>query len=101
MIRFDLEQQMMAVWNILDDLEILLGLLEDDKQINILVGIIEIYRIKFDKMFDLFERHVNESANPYTKELINQVKLKELFTKMGEDYRKKLVDQLVDEAHGQ
>jgi hypothetical protein len=58
--RFDLEQQIMACWNVTSDIDTLCeGVLESDMttdQIaNILLGMKQLYELKFDKMFNTFE----------------------------------------------
>jgi uncharacterized protein YeeX (DUF496 family) len=58
--RFDLEQQIMACWNVTSDIDTLSeGVLESDMttdQIaNILLGMKQLYELKFDKMFRTFE----------------------------------------------
>ena len=59
--RFDLEQQIMACWNITSDIDTLLeGVIESDMtpdQIaNILLGMKQLYELKFDKLFNTFEQ---------------------------------------------
>jgi len=59
--RFDLEQQIMACWNVTSDIDTLCeGVLESDMttdQIaNILLGMKQLYELKFDKMFRTFEQ---------------------------------------------
>lgn len=66
MDRFDLEQQIMDCWHIVDDLKILTEYtLEDDTfsrdKINFITsGLIELYHIKFDKLFRAFEDVVRD-----------------------------------------
>jgi hypothetical protein len=55
--RFDLEQDIMKCWNITEDLQNLYsaeGLSEDEQQ-NYLLGLITIYEVKFQKLWDSFE----------------------------------------------
>jgi hypothetical protein len=64
MSRFDLEQQIMDCWHIIDDVKILNEyILESDltkDQIsNALLGLEEIYQMKFDKLFRTFEKLVH------------------------------------------
>ena len=59
--RFDLEQQIMACWNVTSDIETLFeGVVESDMttdQIaNILLGMKQLYELKFDKLFNTFEQ---------------------------------------------
>ena len=63
--RFDLEQQIMACWNITSDIDTLCeGVLESDMttdQIaNILLGMKQLYELKFDKMFGTFEELIQD-----------------------------------------
>jgi hypothetical protein len=63
--RFDLEQQIMACWNITSDIDTLCeGVLESDMttdQIaNILLGMKQLYELKFDKMFRTFEELIQD-----------------------------------------
>lgn len=55
---FDLEQQILQTWCIVDDLRLLLEVVEGDKAQNILIGMIELYTIKFEKLFETFEEVV-------------------------------------------
>jgi len=61
--RFDLEQDIMRAWNIIDDIKLLNQMIMDgkfnlteDKISNILLGMEEIYSLRFEKMFDTFEK---------------------------------------------
>jgi hypothetical protein len=62
--RFDLEQQILTCWHVTDDLEIILDYianedkLDRDKLLNMLLGIKELYHLKFTKCFDTFEEIV-------------------------------------------
>ena len=63
--RFDFEQEIMGVWNIIEELKVLHeGVLERDltrDQIsNILLGLGEIYQLRFEVLFDTFETMVSE-----------------------------------------
>jgi len=65
--RFDLEQQIMACWNITSDIDTLCeGVLESDMttdQIaNILLGMKQLYELKFDKMFRTFEELIQNKS---------------------------------------
>lgn len=59
--RFDLEQQIMHCWNICEDLDTVIeAVLEKDSTpdniANILQGMRELYHLKFEKMFETFEK---------------------------------------------
>lgn len=67
--RFDLEQQIMACWNIVEDIQLLnKGVLEgrpdssamtQDEISNYLLGLESIYSLKFEQMFDTFSTLVS------------------------------------------
>jgi hypothetical protein len=59
--RFDLEQQIMDCWGITDDLDVLFEAvmeknLTKDNIANILLGMKDLYQLKFEKTFDTFEK---------------------------------------------
>lgn len=61
--RFDLEQQILDCWGITDDLDMLFTAimdqdLERDKVANILLGLKELYHLKFERTFNTFEELV-------------------------------------------
>ena len=63
--RFDFEQEIMACWNIVEELKVLHeGVLErdltSDQVSNILLGLAEIYQLKFDILFSTFEQLVSK-----------------------------------------
>lgn len=63
--RFDLEQQIMACWNVTSDIDTLCeGVLESDMttdQIaNILLGMKQLYELKFDKLFNTFQQLIQD-----------------------------------------
>ena len=63
--RFDMEQEVMKCWNVVEDLKVLHeGVLERDltrDQIsNILLGLGEIYQLRFEVLFDTFETMISE-----------------------------------------
>ena len=63
--RFDLEQQIMACWNVTSDIDTLCeGVLEsdmtNDQIANILLGMKQLYELKFDKMFRTFEELIQD-----------------------------------------
>ena len=65
--RFDLEQQIMACWNVISDIDTLCeGVLESDMttdQIaNTLLGMKQLYELKFDKMFRTFEQLIQNKS---------------------------------------
>ena len=60
--RFDLEQDIMACWNVVDDLDVFLSRYMDgpemsvDDVANVILGIKSLYQLKFDKCFATFEQ---------------------------------------------
>jgi hypothetical protein len=60
--RFDLEQNIMQCWNVCDDIQLVLdswdNLSEDAKQ-NYLIGLKQMYHMKFETTWDTFEQCVS------------------------------------------
>lgn len=59
--RFDFEQEIMRCWNITSDLDTVIeAVLErdisKDEVANILLGMKQLYELKFDTLFDTFEQ---------------------------------------------
>ena len=60
--RFDLEQEIMACWNVVDDLDVFLSRYLDGPEMsqddvsNVILGIKSLYHLKFDKCFATFEQ---------------------------------------------
>lgn len=59
--RFDLEQKIMSCWGIVDELKILTEAVIDkemdrDKVCNILLGLEQLYQLKFESLFETFEK---------------------------------------------
>ena len=72
--QFDYEQQIMSCWNITSDLkdlseEILEGNLSKDQISNVLIGLDQLYNIRFEKLFRIFEQFNRERYS-----LLNTVK---------------------------
>lgn len=53
--RFDLEQQIMGCWNLVDDLDYILDDNANDATMNIVLGLKTLYQKKFEKLFSTFE----------------------------------------------
>ena len=59
--RFDLEQEILYCWNIVDDIKLIHNhhldkrKLTDDELSNVLIGLQELYQIKFETLFETFE----------------------------------------------
>jgi hypothetical protein len=64
--RFDLEQHIMKCWQITDDLDLIATMISEtnmeaedqDKYMNILIGMKELYNARFDILFRTFENMV-------------------------------------------
>ena len=61
--RFDVEAQIHACWNVVEDIDILLEGVCDkemtpDQIANALLGMKEIYALRFDKLFRTFEKTI-------------------------------------------
>lgn len=74
--QFDMEQQIMNCWNICEDLDTLNeGVLERgmtaDQISNVLIGLKQLYQLKFETLFEQFEamlreKHQVKQAHSYT-----------------------------------
>jgi len=62
--RFTLEEQIMQCWGVTDDLDMIYhteALYQDeDRMMNVLLGVQELYKIRFQRLFDTFEHLVHE-----------------------------------------
>lgn len=81
--RFDLEQRIMDCWHIIEDIKevneaICEGNVSTDEAVNILLGIEQLYNLRFDKLFRTFETLIRKDAfaeresfddNPYCDEI--------------------------------
>jgi hypothetical protein len=57
--RFDLEQQIMSCWNVVDDLDYVLELVQNnDNAMNLLIGLKTLYTKKFEKLQEIFENSI-------------------------------------------
>jgi hypothetical protein len=61
MTRFDLEQQIMDCWGVVDDIKTLyrqtdIRQLSEDEWLNCLLGFSTVYQFKFEQLFDTFEK---------------------------------------------
>ena len=54
--RFDLEQQILGCWNIVEDLDYILPAVDEmnDNAQNMVLGLKTLYQAKFEKLFDMF-----------------------------------------------
>lgn len=56
--RFDLEQNIMQCWNVCDDIQLMLDQwekLDEDAKQNYLIGLKQMYQMKFERTWDNFE----------------------------------------------
>jgi len=63
MNRFDLEQEIMKCWKITEDIELLyynFDQLDEDQQMNFLLGLKELYELRFQKLWNTFEECVSK-----------------------------------------
>lgn len=61
--RFDLEQGIMDCWKVTDDISLLydnLDNMDDDRRMNYMLGLMEMYTLKFDKLWGIFEQLVQD-----------------------------------------
>ena len=60
--RFDLEQQIMDCWNVVEDINLVYEAHGDvDKELaNVLLGLKTLYQLKFEKLFNIFESCVKK-----------------------------------------
>ena len=61
--RFDLEQGIMDCWKVTDDICLLydnLDNMDDDRRMNYMLGLMEMYTLKFDKLWGIFEQLVQD-----------------------------------------
>jgi hypothetical protein len=61
--RFDFEQEIMGAWNIIEDLKCLLDgwdTLTEDKKMNIIIGLVDLYDLRFDTLFKTFEQLISQ-----------------------------------------
>lgn len=66
--RFDFEQQIMKCWNVTDDIDYIaqyvsnlhMDAKDQDKVMNMLLGLKDMYDVKFQYMFDTFERMIKD-----------------------------------------
>lgn len=62
--RFTLEDQIMECWGVVDDIDMVYSteaLYEDqDRMMNVLLGMQELYRLRFERLFQTFEHLIHE-----------------------------------------
>jgi hypothetical protein len=63
--RFDLEQEIMKCWNVTEDIDNFIAAREDmseDEQLNYLIGLKQIYEVKFSNLWATFESCIRERS---------------------------------------
>ena len=61
MNRFDLEQQILGCWNVVEDLKLVAAnteLMSPEEAAKVWEGMAALYQLKFQECFDTFERYV-------------------------------------------
>ena len=61
--RFDLEQGIMDCWKVTDDIKLLYDNLEnmdEDRRMNYMLGLMEMYGLKFEKLWNVFEQLIQD-----------------------------------------
>ena len=86
--QFDLEQQIMDCWHVVDDLKVVTeSVLEDDlsrdKIANILLGMEQLYQLKFERLFRIFELLLKEQFKT-RKPAMTQSQINEVLDKLDE-----------------
>ena len=64
--QFELEQAIMNCWQVVDDLKTFTSRydnLSHDDQLNILIGIKNLYQLKFEDLFDTFSEYVSNRVS--------------------------------------
>jgi len=61
--RFDLEQQILDCWKVTDDIDLFyygMETMDEDRQMNFLLGFREMYELKFNRLWETFEQLVQD-----------------------------------------
>ena len=95
---FDLEQQILQCWNVVDDIKLLYNHFGDDprfegldpkaedEMMNLLLGLESMYQLKFDKMFRTFEDVAREfHRRGKLAQLDREKELAEMFDKVMDE----------------
>ena len=89
--RFALEEHIMNCWNVVDDIKAVHTAHQDrremsvDEMSNVLMGLEHLYRIKFEALFECFEKHLME-IHEAKQDLVSEKKegrLDELLREFG------------------
>ena len=60
--RFDIEQGILQCWNVTDDIQLMLDTwdsLDEDAKQNYLIGLKQMYHMKFERLFGVFENCIS------------------------------------------
>ena len=76
--RFDFEQQIMSCWNVTTDLKdlnegVLESNLSKDQISNALMGIEQLYELRFNKLFQQFETLIQEHAQTLDRDYLGKI----------------------------
>lgn len=95
---FDLEQEIMVCWNVVDDIKLLYNHFGDnprfsgldpkaeDEMMNLLLGLESIYQLKFEKLFGTFENVCREfHRRGKMAQLDRETELTELFNEVMDE----------------
>lgn len=63
--RFDMEQEILDCWHVTDDIDVLMEAvmekdLNTDSIVNVLLGMKDLYHLKFQRLFDTFEQCIKD-----------------------------------------
>jgi hypothetical protein len=62
--RFTLEDRIMECWGVVDDIDMVYSnedlYQDEDRMMNVLLGMQELYRLRFERLFQTFEHLVHE-----------------------------------------
>jgi hypothetical protein len=65
-LKFELEQAILDAWHVVDDIDTVYHHSDhrnEDQLMNLLLGIKELYQLKFEKLFDTFEQYTKEQRS--------------------------------------
>lgn len=87
--RFDFEQQIMSCWNVTTDLKdlnegVIESNLSKDQISNALMGIEQLYELRFNKLFQQFETLVREHAQSLDRDYLGETLYDDLETRQEE-----------------
>lgn len=107
--RFDLEQQIMDCWHVVDDLKVLFENVVEDENLtkdtisNVVLGLEELYQMKFDKLFRTFEQVTKDewSCTKANWDVIAETNLeREAEIQQARDYLAKYLNEFPEHDQG-